>query len=588
MKKGKGFNSIPIRFAVMSLAISGLIALAFGLAFDLHFDLANPTGTFSPSALIALMIAFVILPTLITYVAARKLTTQISALKASTDAIANGKLYSPIDIECNCEIGGLADSFRGMVKKINSNVLRMNIIAYTDVVTNLPNRAVVAHILNQLAASDAPYECSVLFLDLDGFKRINDTYGHEAGDQILSQASKRIINEGLHCRRDDLDTCMTVFGELCTYLPKKAVVARYAGDEFVIILPGNHSEEARLQIAEEILAAFDRPFYAAGQSTSVGLSIGIASYPQDTCDANELIKFADLAMYASKRDKKRRITLFEPKFHEKVLQQARLERELKLAIDSDQIFLHFQPKLKISTGELFGVEALARWNHPKDGVIPPSEFIPVAEESGLIIPLGQKVFDLALQQSNEWLAEGKCKKISINIAPLQFDTDSFVNRIIDLLARHKIPPSFITVEITESMAMADFEASQAQLSKLRSAGISIAIDDFGTGFSNLSLLTRLPFDILKIDKSLISDIGFQPKSEAVLRAVVSMSKALNFETIAEGIETEEQFTFLENIGCDNVQGFLLGKPMSVIDLARWEKEFIPFGTQINKDIKKHA
>ena len=561
MIKGSGFNSIPTRCAIMSLILMAIIS-----GFFYHqIYLANKTTSFQFVFISALLIA----PTLLIFFVARKLTSQILALKRSTEAIANGHLDYPIEIDCNCEIGDLADSFQHMVKKLNDSVTRKNMIAYTDVITNLPNRAVVNHLIKKIETDGNNYACASLFLDINGFKRINDTFGHSAGDALLAQASERIITQGLKIARNDLDTCMSIFGELCDFLPEKPLVTRYAGDEFIVILPGARTIEELQTIANQMVDAFQTPFHVNGYNMSIGLSVGIARYPEDTTNPHELIKFSDLAMYQAKRDKSLNVSIFEQSMQDKIAKQAALENDLKLAIETDEIYLHYQPKVRLSTGKLMGVEALIRWKHPKHGPIPPIDFIPIAEETGLIIPLGKRVLQLAFKQAHIWHQQGISRKIAVNIAPSQFDTDHFLEDVLDLLMEYEVPPNSIIMEITESMAMTNFEKTRDLLNRLRKLGISIAIDDFGTGFSNLSQLTRLSFDILKIDQSLVADIGKQPKSEAIIKTIISMAQALGFETVAEGIETVKQLNFLEQNGCDVLQGYLLGRPMATTDLDVW-------------------
>lgn len=579
MKKGVGLNSIPIRFTVMSGVVTSLIVLLTVLNFPDGFE-------HTPAAALA-GLGFIIVPTLVTFLAARKLTQLIVLLKNGTDAIAEGNFDHRIDVDCACEVGGLADSFRGLVARINSNVVRMNVLAYTDLVTKLPNRTVITHLLNEIDKEEHPAPCTVLIIDINGFKRINDTYGHHVGDDILRLASDRLISEGLRIEHDQLDVCMSLFGELHHRATKDIVVGRYAGDEFVAIIPGQHDDFELIKISKRIVAAFEENFTCEGHQVSVGISIGIARYPTDTQAPQELLKYSDLAMCEAKKSNNSNFMVFQKSMYDEVEYLRRLEEDLKVAIAENQISLRYQPKVHISTGELLGVEALARWEHPQRGAISPAEFIPIAEESGLIIPLGRKVLELALQQSKQWADHNKCRKIAINIAPSQFETDGFLTDTLALLSSHEVPSHSIELEITESMAMSKFDDTLQQLQLLRQAGISIAIDDFGTGFSNLSQLSRLPFDTLKIDQSLIADIGKQPKNEAIIKAIISMAETLGFKTVAEGIENEQQFRFLEEIDCDVIQGFFLGKPMLPSDLDIWELSYA-HPSKISKKIDQYA
>lgn len=565
MKKGTGLNSIPIRFALMSAMVTSIIVLTAVFGFSENFKHDMP--------ILWLAIGYILIPTLAMYLGAWKLTQQITALKNSTEAIAEGNFDKPIDVNCDCELGGLADSFRGMVGRINTNIVRMNVLAFTDPLTKLANRSVISHMLNETDKADQNPPCSVLFMEVDGIKQINDTYGHQVGDIFLLKASHRIIEDGLCRQIDQLDMCLNSFGEPCHRPPQDIVIARYAGDEFVVIIPKETDSLELSMIAERIIGAFTLPFECEGHTINTGISIGISKFPMDTDDPKELIKYSDIAMHASKRNKDRNFAFFKKEMHEEIEYLSRLEADLKSAINNDEILLHYQPKVHVNSGKILGVEALARWKHPIRGMISPAEFIFLAEETGLIIPLGRKIIELALQQSEEWVQHGKLRKVAINIASSQFESEGFIEDILGLMKQYNAPENLIELEITESMAMSSFDDTKVKLELLQKAGLTIAIDDFGTGFSNLSQLSRLPFDTLKIDRSLISDIGREPKNEAILRAVIKMSAALGFNTVAEGIETEEQYRFLDQVDCDIVQGFLLGKPMEPSDLDIWELKY---------------
>jgi two-component system CheB/CheR fusion protein len=565
MQKGVGLNSIPNRFALLCGVVTSLIVFMAYIYTPIVEGFSLTTVNF--------MVSLVLIPTTITYLAAKKLSQQILQLKKSADTIAQGNFDHPIDVECMCDVGNLADSFRGLVHRINSNIVRMNILAYSDALTKLPNRAVVQHMLTESSKDEHRNKCTVLFMDINGFKRINDTFGHHVGDEFLKQAADRIVIEGFNRSHEQLDMCMSNFGELCDRPPTDIVVARYAGDEFVAILPGSYDELALRKIANQISNAFKKPFYCESNQITSSISIGAANFPEHTSNPLELLKYSDLAMYAAKRDEIRDFVLFQKPMHEKIKYRNWIEQALITAISNDQIFLQFQPKVNVISGQLSGVEALARWKHPEHGLISPEVFISVAEETGLIIPLGRKVMELALEQSKRWADQGLDRKIAINIAPSQFGSQEFLPDTLKLLEENDVPAKSIELEITESMAMSKFGETKKQLEMLREAGISIGLDDFGTGFSNLSQLSSLPFDTLKIDRSLIADIGVSEKNETILVAVIRMASALGYETVAEGIEIEQQYRFLEVVGCDVIQGYFAGKPMLPDDLDVWEQNY---------------
>ncbi len=560
---GRGLNSIRWRFALASavLTLIGVATreLALGRALD-----ATPADLASLAVLVLSVSG-------ITFLMASKLTGMIAALKRSTEAIASGDFDTPVNVDCACEVGGLANSFRKMTSRLNANILRMNALAYTDPITALPNRSVVDHLLAYALAPDRAgnFRAAIVFIDLDGFKRINDTLGHDGGDELLRQASRRILERGLGRSAQTIDTCLDAFGLPCSRLPEDIVFARFAGDEFVAILPGITNRQALAQVAVAVIDALQEPFRIKGQDVTMGASIGIAIAPDDTRSAAELLSFADLAMYSSKQAGKSRFMFFDKQIRDAIVVRTQVEAELRVALQRNELVLHYQPKLQTHSLALCGVEALVRWQHPQRGLLPPAVFIQVAEQCGLMQQLGDQVLSLAVAQCRAWLDAGIHRPVAVNVSPSQFANPGFIDRIQSCLSAAAVPPGMLSIEITESMAMTDFEPTAQRLAVLREAGVRVAIDDFGIGFSNLSQLARLPMDDLKIDRSLIIDIGHSSKSEAIIRATVGMAHALGFKTVAEGIETEEQQAFLAALGCDQLQGFRFGKPMTVVQLEAW-------------------
>lgn len=562
--KGKGLNSIPIRFALMS-AVMTAAALTLG-----HWSQLIAHAEASMLEVVACVTLLAAVPSLITFLAATKLANTIQALRTSTDAIVAGDMNSPLDVDCACEVGGLADSFRAMVSRLNHNILRMNILAYTDPVTKLPNRAVINHALSVMAESQCP--ASVMFIDLDGFKQVNDTLGHETGDELLRQVSDRILEGGFETSRADTDDCTTTFGELCRTCPDNLVFARFAGDEFVAVIPGSAQRSELEARARQIIAAVSSPYFLKGTEVRLSASIGVARAPVDTDDHEELLNFADLAMYAAKQAGKARTRFFDLKLRQVAIEHARTESELRHAIENDELVLHFQPKVDARDYSLTGVEALARWQHPERGLVPPNEFIGIAEKRGLMPELGNCVLHLAVKQARQWMEANQALPIAINISPAQFDRPHLVSEVLGTLEDYRVDPSLLEVEITESMVMSDFAGTRYRLKQLRDAGVRISIDDFGTGFSNLSQLAQLPCDVLKIDRSLIAEVGRDEKSEAIVEAIVHMAKALGHKVVAEGIESTVQLEFLTRIGCDRLQGHLFGTAMTEDELAGWNSK----------------
>jgi two-component system CheB/CheR fusion protein len=559
---GLGLNSIRWRFTLASAVLTLAGVLVRELAGGDRSSL-----TLSGLLSLGLVVAGVAAAT---FAMASRLTSMIAALKRSTDAIAAGDFDAAVDIDCACEIGGLANSFHRMALRLNANVMRINTLAYTDAITALPNRSVIDHLLHYaLAQPPGTFQAAIVFIDLDGFKRINDTLGHEGGDILLLQASRRILEHGLGSSIETLDTCTDSFGNPCDRLPEDVVFARFAGDEFVAVLPGrtDHAELSRL--GQRIIDSLREPFQIKGHEVTVGASVGIAITPDDAVDAAELISFADMAMYSSKQAGKSCYRFFDRQVREALLERNRLEADLRLALQRGELLLHFQPQLQTSSLQLWGVEALVRWLHPERGLLMPGHFIDVAEQAGLMSALGQEVLRLAVAQCRRWLDAGQPQVVAVNVSPSQFADPQFVAVVLGTLRQANVSPQWISIEITESMAMTDFDSTARRLAVLREAGVRVAIDDFGIGFSNLSQLSRLPVDELKIDRSLISEIGSNAKSEAIIRATIGMARALGYRTIAEGIETTAQLNFLTAQGCDMLQGYLFGRPMAPGQFDQW-------------------
>ena len=565
--QGTGLNSIRNRFTIMVVmfvaAVTSLLVYLDG-----HVDIGS-----QPLAMaIGIALLMSVVPGLVTYVMAGKLTGLIGELRRGTEAIAGGDFDTAVNVNCACEIGGLADSFRTMVARLNSNILRMNVMAYTDRVTQLPNRAVITHILNRSLSpgSAPPFSGTIMFIDLDKFKQVNDSLGHDAGDELLHQASDRILRQGFNRTAKTIDSCMTAFGELCDRPPSDIVFVRLAGDEFVALIPGVMDRGAAEGFARRTIDCLREPFRISNTDVTIGASIGIACTPQDTSDPAELLNYADLAMYAAKQSGRGRYAFFDSTMREAALQRVNIERELREAIPRGEIITHFQPKIDSRDLSIAGVEALARWNHPARGILSPKDFIAVAEQSGLIEKLGGCIMMQAMQQCAEWQRSGRPLSISLNVSQLQFARPDFVDKVVAALEKTGAQPELIELELTESTALADPGRTTAILSRLHEAGVRIAIDDFGCGFSNLSQLARLPFDTLKVGRSLVECIGNDPRGESVIRAIVSMGHSLGHSIVAEGVETLKQLSFLRLQQCNIIQGFLFARPMSAEGLAAWE------------------
>ena len=441
-----------------------------------------------------------------------------------------------------------ADGLEQSLRKANSDLQK---IAYYDALTKLPNRLVFEDKL--LAAvgrvDQVKSRLAVLFVDLDGFKPINDSFGHSSGDAVLRQVGERL--RGLSRSADTM--------------------ARVGGDEFLMLLEGDADEESAAQVATRMLAKLSEPYSIGSREVAVSASIGIVFYPDGGSQA-KLIARADAAMYAAKRSGGACYCFFEPSMEADAHDQLDLQRDLRLALENKELELFYQPKVDAHSGKITAAEALLRWKHPKRGMIGPATFIPVAERFGLIGSLGNWVIEDACRQSRAWRDKGLRMRVAINLSAFQMRQDDLVERITTALARHRIDPSLLTCEITESVAMEDTKATQQTFRRLGETGVHLSIDDFGTGYSSLAYLRKLPAEELKIDRSFVMDLETSADARAVVDAVVHLAHALGLKVVAEGVETERQRDVLIQMGCDELQGFLFAKPMSARALLLWASD----------------
>ncbi|EKN67227.1 EAL domain-containing protein [Schinkia azotoformans] len=415
-------------------------------------------------------------------------------------------------------------------------------LAYHDSLTNLPNRRMF---MNQLRSeiierNNLKSKLSILFIDLDNFKFINDKWGHDTGDIVIKEAAHR-IKEAI--RPTDM-------------------IARLGGDEFIVMLKDVQDEADIIIDVKQILKMFQKPISTYGQEYSLTCSIGIATYPENGDSAEQLIVNADNALYHVKGSGKNDFTFYNNKMKIQSLESSLLENALRSAIKNEQFYLEYQPKQNIATKELFGMEALVRWNHPELGIIPPGKFISLAEETGLIIPMGEWILRESCRQTKLWQKQGFPNLIiSVNVSVRQLEDSNFIDSVINILKETKLDPTCLELEVTESI-FADVKNAASILQKLRSMGIKISVDDFGTGYSSLSYIKHLPIDILKVDRSFIQDIHLNEESKAIVRAIITIANAIGLKVIAEGIELEEHIEELKNGGCLLGQGFYLSKPMT--------------------------
>lgn len=420
-------------------------------------------------------------------------------------------------------------------------------LALHDNLTKLSNRLLLEDRLNQAirTAEREKRRFALMFMDLDGFKAVNDVYGHHVGDLLLIDVAQRIVGR---VRQQD-------------------TVARVGGDEFVVLTHVDDLEDAGT-LADTLLEAVREPFLAGGHELRVSTSIGIAMYPGDGANQHDLLTNADAAMYHAKGLGRNAYSFFEPSMNANVHQQLQLVQDLRLAIERNELVLYYQPKFHAPHGPIAGVEALVRWQHPVRGLLSANEFIPLAERTGLIVPLGTWVLDEACRQMAQWRREGHAGwSVAVNLSALQFGHAALIDTVRDTLARHALDPHCLTLEITESTAMRDADASLHILQQLDAMGVRISIDDFGTGYSSLLYLKRLPASELKIDRGFVRDLERDTEDAAIVSAIVALGQTLNLRIVAEGVETAEQQAFLTQLGCDSLQGYLLGRPMSAESLS---------------------
>jgi len=426
---------------------------------------------------------------------------------------------------------------------------RIHHLAFHDALTGLPNRTLMHDRLQQALerARRENTRLSVTFIDLDRFKSVNDALGHDIGDLLLQEVARRIKH-----RLRAADT-----------------VARLGGDEFVVLMEELKEAGHCASLAQELIAEIARPMQLRGHAVEIGASMGMAFFPEDGGDPLELMKCADMAMYAAKAAGRNTYRFFQQDMLDRTAQRLTLEMELRRAIANHDLELHYQPQVAMATGKPAGVEALVRWRHPLRGLLPPGEFIPLAEESGLIVELGTWVLDEACRQAAAWRAAGHGIKVAVNVSARELDTGDLVDRIAKLIARHGIVPADLEIELTESTVMANPENVAGVFARLRQLGVGVAVDDFGTGYSSLAYLRRLPIDVLKIDRSFVMDADRNEEDAQIVKTILALGQALKLTVVAEGIETGGQAELLQSLGCDIAQGYFFSRPLPARELEDW-------------------
>jgi diguanylate cyclase (GGDEF)-like protein/PAS domain S-box-containing protein len=467
---------------------------------------------------------------------------------------------------------GKAIKMRGTVQDITEKrraQQQIRYLAYYDSLTDLPNRRLFQERLQRALARAKRHEClvAVLFLDLDRFKRINDVLGHMPGDQLLQTVAKRLRR----CVRTD--DVITQFVEQ----PLSASVARMGGDEFIILLDEiGHAEDAA-RVAQRVLKEVGQPIALSAEEVCVTASIGIALYPADGDDVDVMLKKADAAMYHAKAEGRNNYQFFNESINTATIQKLSLESNLRRALDREEFRLYYQPLIDTVSGQITGFEALIRWQHPELGLMAPGKFIQLAEDTGLIVPIGDWVVCTASKQIKTWQAAGfPLTRVSVNLSAVSFKQKDLAGRFILGLSEAGVDPRCLEVEVTESTLMEDANVTLETLRKLKGIGLRLAIDDFGTGYSSLSYLQQFPLDALKIDRSFIKDISVNRNSAAIARTIVLLAQNLGLGVVAEGVETHEQLAFLRTLRCKEAQGYFFSRPVpaeGATEMLRTHKQF---------------
>jgi diguanylate cyclase (GGDEF)-like protein/PAS domain S-box-containing protein len=468
--------------------------------------------------------------------------------------------------EVEYDINGTPVSMHGTVQDISERKQaeeKIRFLAYYDALTGLPNRQLFSKYveLALFAAMRASSKVALLYVGVDRFKRINDSLGRSAGDQLLQLIATCLADS---VRRAD------IFGEFVLAKGPDLILSRFTGDEFSILLTGVFEEESLSNVARRILEMLQKPFSVGGQEMNISCSLGISIYPGETDDVEALLKNADVAMAYAKQSGGNTFKFFARDMNDRAIERLNLEIDLKKALERDEFVLFYQPQIDLRSGKISGVEALIRWQHPERGLISPLQFISIAEESGLIIPIGAWVLNEACRQACVWQQAGLASiRIAVNISSHQFRQGGLVTMVKQALDDSGLSSSMLELELTESCIMQDIEATIITLVLLKELGVTLSVDDFGTGYSSMNYLKRFPLDTLKIDRSFVMDITTDPNDAAIITAIIALAGSLGLKTIAEGVETLEQLQFMRQHLCDEIQGFFISKPMPADEVERF-------------------
>ncbi len=539
--RGVTLKSRATAFACAAGALVFTLSLVLGYSPDQQDDL-NQVGR-------ALIIA-ILCGTLSWASTSRSMAATAAAVDTATERLlsaAHGDLQSPVSPNISAELPDLSVAMQSLFSQVRTNLDHVQSLALFDQVTGLANRtSFCRQVERHLTGRNTDAMAALFFIDLDGFKGVNDSLGHAAGDQLLARVAGRL-------REVVMAQVSAGTGD--------AVIGRLAGDEFTMFFPFLPGPSAAARIARAVQFALSERFDLGSQHVELGASIGIACYPDHGDTLSALLRAADVAMYHAKHQGRGRAEIYSSELALEAADRAELERDLLLALQRDEFLLEFQPQIDVISGQAVAAEALVRWAHPERDLVMPGTFVPVAEESGTIVALGDWVMSRVCETAARWAEAGQRQRIAINISTRELAQADFFMRLRHAMATHRTPASMLALEITESVAMNMEPRILDQLAAMRAEGLHIAIDDFGTGYSNLARLRELPVDRVKIDRSLVRDIASSAEARTICSAVVGLIQGLGMEVVIEGVENEAQMDVLRVIGCTLFQGYHLARPM---------------------------
>ena len=493
-----------------------------------------------------------------------RLLAPLADLTRASAQAASGDLSVRLKAGRKDELGVLSSNFNTMLERLKANLDRSRWLAYGDGLTRLANKTAFGERLRQCVGPGQP-PGALLLIDVDGFKRFNDAYGQEQGDRILTIIAQRL--------RDVVKTHCAPFQAAAN--GARPLLARLSGDEFGVLVPGARSVSEIQLVGDAMLKAIAAPIDISGHTACLSARIGIALYPHDAADEQHLMTSVSFAIDEAKKAGGGIVRFFEPSMSQKAMQRMTLQNELRTALKDNQFVVYYQPKINVRDGTIAGCEALVRWQPPDGPLVGPGKFIEAAEESGLIREIGNHVLDASCHAAARWTRAGYDCPVAVNVSALQFASDDFTSVVFDVLSRSGLPPQKLELELTESVAMTNPERMLEQIGPLRDQGVRFAIDDFGTGHSSLAYLTRLPFDVFKIDQSFVQTMTEDKHARVIVQTVLAMAESLGYRTVAEGVETREHFAFLQLHCCDYVQGYYFAKPMpesALLDMLQSERE----------------